>query len=78
MKWESKYCLFLHRALRDVSEVSPSNTKTLCIAISPRPTVETIRSGMLDDPAERNRAVGSGGWVESAGSSGRNPGQDIP
>jgi len=60
-----------------VSEVSPSDTKTLCIAISPRPTVETIRPGTVDEVAERNRAVGSAGWVESAVSAGRNPGQAI-
>jgi len=78
VKYKSKYGRFRHRALRDMSEVSPSDTKTLCIAISPRPTAETIRSGTLDDVAEPNRAVGSGGWVESAGSAGKNPGQDIP
>jgi hypothetical protein len=70
-----KYCWFRHRALRDVSEVSPSDTKTLAIAISPRPTAETFKPETLD---ERNRAVGSGEWVESVGSTGRNPGQDIP
>jgi hypothetical protein len=53
------------------SEVSLSDAKILCIAISPSPTAETIRSGTLDDLAERNRVVGSGGWVEYAGSAGR-------
>ena len=53
------------------SEVSLSDAKILCIGISPSPTAETIRSGTLDGLAERNRAVGSGGWVEYAGSAGR-------